>query len=386
MREITPRERFKAVMNFEKTDRLPWFEWPYTEVIIRWIEEGLPIREILKQEEVLEGDGSCPYSTARLVFDVSTYFGFENFYQEEYNVIIDQGPLPRFPCKTLKDTEEHKIIRSVDGTTKEVLKENSFYMPMWLDWPVKNEDDWEKFKVRFDPNDPRRYPKDWGDELIDHFKNAQFPVVMWLNGFFMKGRECMGTIPFVTSFYKNPKIVKDIMDFHRWFTVECIKEAVEILKSNIDIIIIGEDIAYKHGPHISPNLFREFILPNYKELIDFLRRNGIKNIFVDSDGNIIPLIPLFIEAGVNGFLPLEVASGVDAVALRKEYGKSILLIGNIDKRAIIRGEDAIEREVSSKLPYLKKEGGYIPMIDHVLSPDIPLKNFKDYTNCMLNFL
>jgi uroporphyrinogen decarboxylase len=118
----------------------------------------------------------------------------------------------------------------------------------------------------------------------------------------------------------------------------------------------------------------------------FLRKNGIETIFVDTDGNPIALIPLLLEGGVNGLLPLEAAGGVDAVALSKEYGRFLRLVGNIDKRAVAKGKADIRREVESKLPYLKEAGGFIPMVDHVIPPDISLENFKYYSDCVKSHL
>jgi uroporphyrinogen decarboxylase len=145
-------------------------------------------------------------------------------------------------------------------------------------------------------------------------------------------------------------------------------------------------MAYKNGPLMSPKQFREFMLPSYKKLTSFLRKNGIDVILVDTDGDARLLIPLLLEGGVNGIYPLEVQAGMDAVALRKEYGKRLLLIGNIDKRAIAKGKEAIEREIKSKLPYLKEEGGYIPSLDHEVPPDIPYQNYMYYLEFISKFL
>jgi len=117
----------------------------------------------------------------------------------------------------------------------------------------------------------------------------------------------------------------------------------------------------------------EHILPAYKKITSFWRRNGVDIILMDSDGDIDPIIPNYLKAGFNCFTPLEAAC-VDLVALRKKYGKRVALIGGIDKRALVKGKEAIEREVESKVPYLKREGGYIPCIDHLVSPDIPYEN------------
>jgi len=386
MDEMTPRQRFRAVMNFEKCDRLPWYEWPGAEVTYRWIREGLPISEIMAQNEEPDGNGALSHSFSCMALDTSRHFGFETLTAPEHMVTIDHCTIPRYFTKTLEETPDYRIIRSIDGTKKKIMRRETYCMPMWLEWPVKSREGWERLKTRLDPLDPRRYPKEWNDQYVEYLKQVPFPVEMWFNGFFAMGRTYVGTERFTSAFYTDPDLVRDMMDFQATFIVESIRKAVQSLGSSIDIVVIDEDMAYKHGPHISPKLFREFILPHYKKLTEFLRQNGVLNIFVDSDGNIAPLIPLLLEGGVNGLLPLEVAAGMDALALRREYGRSLKLIGNLDKRALIKSKAAIEKEIESKVPLLKEEGGYIPMLDHVISPDISLDNFKHYSERLKRLL
>ena len=52
------------------------------------------------------------------------------------------------------------------------------------------------------------------------------------------------------------------------------------------------------------------------------------------------LIPLWLEAGINFFWPLECAAGMDPLALRKQYGKEIVLSGGLDKRELMRDKAA----------------------------------------------
>ena len=100
------------------------------------------------------------------------------------------------------------------------------------------------------------------------------------------------------------------------------------------------------------------------------------NIFVDSDGNNNELLPWFIKAGVTGFLPVEVASGMDPLEIRRKFGNKLVLWGGIDKRVLSRSKKEIENEVLLKVPELLKNGGYIPSIDHSVPPDVPFKNFE----------
>ena len=62
---------------------------------------------------------------------------------------------------------------------------------------------------------------------------------------------------------------------------------------------------------ISPAMVKEFMLPCYKRITDFLKSYGVSTIFVDTDGNCTELIPLFMEGGVTGMFPFEVRAGMD---------------------------------------------------------------------------
>jgi uroporphyrinogen decarboxylase len=73
---------------------------------------------------------------------------------------------------------------------------------------------------------------------------------------------------------------------------------------------------------------------------------------------------------------------MDAVALRKKYGKDLILSGNIDKRVFARGKEAIREEVMSKVPFLLQSGGYFPGLDHAIPPDVSLQDFRYYINLL----
>jgi len=386
MSDMTPRERFRAVMHFRKPDRLPVYEWVAIpdQTMLRWIKEGLPLENVMDQDELFVAGELISVTCYRLFsYHQPKYFKFLDRTEE---ITIDFGPIPRFGYRTLEESERYKILIDPGGIKKKIMADRQFGMPQFLEYPVKNRADWEKIKGRFNPADPRRYPLNWSDELIEDYKMSDYPIRIRVPGFFGFGRQLMGLVNWLLTFYKDPDLVKDMEEFWANFLIETLKDAVETLKSEIDCVTIWEDMAYKNGPLMSPKQFREFMLPSYKKLTSFLRKNGIDVILVDTDGDARLLIPLLLEGGVNGIYPLEVQAGMDAVALRKEYGKRLLLIGNIDKRAIAKGKEAIEREIKSKLPYLKEEGGYIPSLDHEVPPDVPYQNYMYYLEFISKFL
>lgn len=78
----------------------------------------------------------------------------------------------------------------------------------------------------------------------------------------------------------------------------------------------------------------------------------MKNIFVDTDGDFNRLIPQFIAAGVDGFLPMDVNAGMDIVKVRELY-PGLKFIGGFNKLVIEQGKDAIDREFERILPVIR---------------------------------
>lgn len=159
------------------------------------------------------------------------------------------------------------------------------------------------------------------------------------------------------------------------FVVRVLRRALE--EVDIDFALFWEDMCYKTGPLISPAMFREFVLPCYQKVTSFLAAHGVELSWVDSDGNIEALIPLWLEGGVSGFYPLELAAGMDAARLRREYGREIVMWGNVDKREIAKGRQAIDAEMRRLAPVVA-EGGFVPLIDHCVPEDISYADYVYY--------
>jgi uroporphyrinogen decarboxylase len=251
---------------------------------------------------------------------------------------------------------------------------------MFTDFPVKDRRSWDEYKERLNPNDPRRYPKDWEkDAYIDVFENFQRqPTVLSFSGFYAFGAQLMGIVNFNLAFHKDPELIHSMAEYWEYFTIETIRDAVETLRARIDIVYWLEDMADKHGPNISPKFCNDFLLPHYKKVTAFLNRNMIDRIMIDSDGNMNPCLDFLVEAGFTGMWPLEVNSGMDARVIRKKYGNRLFLAGNLDKRELAKGGEAMRREIESKLPVLKETSGYIPGADHLIGIEFTYDKFKEY--------
>ena len=128
---------------------------------------------------------------------------------------------------------------------------------------------------------------------------------------------------------------------------------------------------------VSPKMFEEFMAPYTRRVAGFAKDHGVRYVFVDSDGLITELIPLWVKCGVNGLFPVEALN--DMAAIRGRYPK-LRFLGGVDKRPLIKGgKDEIDRELA-RIRRVMGSGGYIPHIDHAVPEDISWRSFAYYRN------
>jgi len=349
---MTPHERFLACMHFEPVDQALLWEWgPWPSTLHRWQREAL-------------GEGNQAPQFAEC--------------ENRVRCGVDLWMVPPFEVKVVAEDDESVTEQNERGQILRRFKDpDAMSMPHHLEYAVKTRADWEALRDRFDPGEPKRFPADWAERCETWRRDG--PVLMTqgprspsLFGFV---RELMGPERVLCAFCDQPNLIHDMMEVYTDFMVGILPRILD--EAPVTTLYFWEDMCYRAGPLISPAMFREFMVPRYKRITDVARGRGIDCIFVDSDGNTEELIPLWLEGGVNGNYPLEVAAGMDAPKLRRQYGKDLLMHGNIDKRVLAQDRRAIDRELEAKIP-LAEQGGYVPHIDHSIPHDVPYENFAYY--------
>ncbi|MDX1358884.1 MAG: uroporphyrinogen decarboxylase family protein, partial [Clostridia bacterium] len=118
--------------------------------------------------------------------------------------------------------------------------------------------------------------------------------------------------------------------------------------------------ASTYSPMFSPELFEKYMLPRYKRIIEECQKAGCRHFYFHSDGNILPVMDMLIEAGFEGFNPLEPRSGLGLLKLREKYGKKIILFGGICNTEILpSGDRALIKSHVEPLVELAKDGGVV---------------------------
>ncbi|HEY82600.1 MAG TPA: hypothetical protein G4O01_04840 [Dehalococcoidia bacterium] len=374
---MNTRERFLALMNFEEVDRNFIWEFGYwAGTVRRWYQEGLPRVKGLP-EDIPDGTGLFAECAGvprnrETAPDVHDYFQMDPYL---VRVPLNIGAYPPFEVKVIEDHGDWYIWQEWDGSLRKELP-NRTTLPTIIGGPVKDREDWERYKAeRLRPSLEGRLPDNW-PQLVAEYKTRDYPLGLGqLHGFFGTPRYLMGVENLLTKYYDDPEMMRDMNNYLADFWIALFDGVLKEVE--VDAAFIWEDMCYKGGPLISPEMFREFILPGYKKLTSFLRDHGVNIILVDCDGDVWKLLPLWIEGGVTAVYPFEVAAGMDVVEVRQAFPK-LGMMGGIDKRAVAQGKEAIDRELEAKVPFMLEHGGYIPTIDHMVSQDVSFANFKYY--------
>ena len=366
---MTHRERLLASITGGKPDRFFRYElgaWPQTAE--RWRQEA-------------EGDttGLLPYEFG------ANYFKMDPLVRIAIGSGYTDSPYhPKLTERTLEETETHRIYIDADGITKkEFIRDKETSMPQFMRFPVAERKDWEVLLPHLNPEHADDRIGDV-DRVKQMCADPDVANMLPMCGAFGHPRNLFGDEGLSYIIFDDPELLDEVLD--NWLALykALLSRLTKLVR--VDAILIWEDMCYRSGPLISPDHFRRFMLPKYVEFIQHARACGVEGIIVDTDGDCLAMIPLFLEAGVDCLLPFEVQAGMDVVAIGKQFPK-LSIMGGLDKRVLADGckHEAIKAEVDRVLPYFVDRGGYIPTLDHTCPPNVSLANYHYYLQCLRSY-
>jgi uroporphyrinogen decarboxylase len=147
----------------------------------------------------------------------------------------------------------------------------------------------------------------------------------------------------------------------------------------VDVISEADDYGTQVSQLISPRMFRKQIKPRLQTLFARIKQLAPHaKLFFHSCGNVRPLIPDFIEIGVDILNPIHVAAaGMEPTALKRDFGKSIVFWGGgVDTQGVLptgtvqQVRDDVRRNIDALAP----GGGYVFNTVHNIQADVPPEN------------
>jgi hypothetical protein len=359
---MNDRERFLATLRYQPVDRgmiCDFGFWP--ETITTWHEQGLPRHvtyEKYSHEHTDPFFGMDPYSGA--------------------GASLNLGLTPDFGWTVLEDRGDHELVRQNDGVT--VLRKKTMgSIPEHHGHLLTDRASWEEhYKPRLAIDAPDRYPGDFADWQHKHFSSLpDKPAAVWSGSLYGWLRDWMGVEAISYLVYDDEALFTEMVHTLADLTVHSLNLAFAN-GARYDAASMWEDMCYNGGPLLTPAIFKRILVPQYRRITDLLHAHGVDIVWIDCDGKIDDLIPLWLSCGVNTMFPIEVGTwGGDPVAMRKQYGRELLLMGGVDKHILAGSHADIEAHVKRLAP-LVEQGGYIPMPDHRVPPDVPYRNYLHY--------
>ena len=319
MRAMTQRDRFLCTLTGEKKDRFPYFDLePGDETLRRWHREGLPRRSTVAEQFQLEPHHSIGLTLRSYPFYRMTpgILDDPDAFGRHYDPDLSARYARNFVKKGQRLHQQGRVVY-VDASGGGLLQ-------------MLGVGDWESLRA------------------------ACFAMV------------------------RRPEAVERLVDRITDFYCVCLERVLS--RVPVDYASLYEPIAANTAPVISPAMFARFAVPGYRKVIDLLKRCGVRlRILCTTGGNLTALLPMLIDAGINGLWISNIRSaGMAYARLRRAFGPDIALIGGIDAGALARDAAAIRKAVVGTVPHLLAGGRYLPCLDDRPRSNIPLAHYRLY--------
>ena len=366
MPNMTPRDRAISAIGHKNPDRVPLdmtiCEEPYMKLLEYFGIDKSDIPKADKWGEIL------------VVPELAKPLGIDFLY------IKSKKPKNPNESKNISadlSIDEWGVVRK-----KVQLKDGSYYWNI-IHHPLKE----SRIKDLLDFPWPDPDSKQVCEGLLSHAKHlynntdfcivGQFGSSIFETAWYMRGFE-----QFLTDLMINKDFAKALMEKICSIQMRIDERGLELAGGYIQILkLAGDDLGGQESPLISPEIFRQMVKPilcrRWKVIKSKFRKVNPKGfVMFHSCGNIYPLIPDFIECGLDILDPIQKVKGMEIEKLKAEFGNKLTFHGAIDTQYLLpNGSPAqVRSEVKRIISILGRDGGYIAAPVHNLQADVPVEN------------
>ncbi len=345
MADMTSHERFRRMFEHREADRVPIVDHPWGATVERWQREGMP-------EDA----------------------HFADFFGLDRTAAIHPDNSPRYPVRTVEETDEYRVHTTSWGTTQRNWK-HAASTPEFISHTIVDRESWQEAKERMTPTRDRvnwnhlaeNYPV-WREE------GRWISGSLWF-GFDITHARVVGTERLLMALVEAPEWCREMFE-HELDVDLALLDMVWDEGYEFDCIQWPDDMGYKLNQFFSVRTYREVLKPVHRRAVEWAHAKGIPA-ELHSCGDIRPLIPELVDIGLNGLNPLEVKAGMDPIEIKREYGDDLVLHGGMNA-VLYTDMDRMVEEVHRTVPVLKQGGGYIFSSDHSVPSSVSLEDFRRF--------
>lgn len=340
---MTNQERVMAALNFQQPDYIPLYMSFWPEFTAMW-EEAHPDESV----------------------------SISDYYDVAVKVVVgDETPYMTKACTLCEQRGDEYEVRR-DGWGRTIRVHSGAYFMQQIDNAY---DAAGNLKYGdFDPPDmPERFAR--LDTVMDRLKR-DYCVFAKTGGPFIRTYFMTGETELLTNMAGDPELAAEqvmrtakhltaigLEQLHRW----------ELYDTGM---WISDDMAATAGPMFSPKTAEKIMAPAWSYMHDAFKAAGASKVIIDSDGNIGPLLDLFIDIGFDAIYPVEYKAGLDCLELREKYGDKLAFFGGLSNGLVLpRGNPREIVDHTLRMMAAGREGGLV-LGTHSVGPDISLDSWE----------
>lgn len=339
---MSARDRLVSAITHREGDRVPILEeiWPSTHA--RWVAEGLPADASFARHLGIE---------ELMCIGIDDSFGF--------------------PTRTEQETAQHAFHWDANGALVQT-RLDGVSTPHMVRATINSPAGWAEHRERLVFSDRRVNWDQARGASEDAQRRGQFMHYNMSLGY-ERWSGIVGPEALLMALAESPGWIRQM---HEADVALHLAAAEELLSRGVhfDAARFSSDMGCCKGPLFSPRAYREVFMPGFARLCSFFHARGIHCI-LHSCGNVLALIPDLIATGFDCLNPLEVKAGMDLLALKRDYGQALCLMGGIDAPGMAGPPGAVERDIREKLTLAKRGGGYIFHSDHAVPETVSLEQY-----------
>jgi uroporphyrinogen decarboxylase len=278
---MSPKDCLLAAIRLETPERIPTFEWFIDTAV------ALP----------LCGSGDPIEITERLDLDaVNLRADYQKKWTDEKNYIDEWGGTKHITDDILPASLGHPLA--------DIAAQKNYEFPK-VDSP-------ERFKTL--------------EKAVKRFGDTR-GIVFNLRDGFSDMRDILGYENALMGMLLDKKNFVELLN--RVVNYNLALAEIAVKRYGIQVIATTDDVCNAKGPLMSPKSYFDMVYPAFKRVIEGYRSLGLF-VIKHCDGNVLPFLDAWIDAGISCLNPIDPGGGLDMGEMKKNYGSKIALMGNID--------------------------------------------------------
>ena len=240
----------------------------------------------------------------------------------------------------------------------------------YIEGPVRTRSDLKKLKIP----DPL---KDSGfktlKEVVKKYKNKKI-ICYHTKATFSHVWYLMGNLQeYLISIYTEPELIKSLNKITEEYHLAEVNKAIEL---GADIVVLSDDYAYKDRMFIPRKIFITFCLPAINNISELVHKKN-KHLFFHSDGNILEVMDLIIDTGIDFLHPVE-PEAMNILSVYKKYKDEVIICGNVDCAWTLTFSSLSEvrKEVIWLLENIAPEGRFILSSSNTIHSKVKPENYR----------